>query len=110
MIRQGDWILLGYQNPPMPYQETYNRVDLALVKPAPGQPRYSQWGFQQGHMNFILEQEPRYFELYNIRSDPRQTRDLSEKHPERASAMRREMIALRQQILQDGEIWQFSED
>lgn len=104
MMRDGDWCLLGYQKP-LPYAESYNEIELALIQPDSGEPRWSQWGFQSGHMEFIRNQEPACFELYNLRSDPSQRNDLSGEEPGRVERMKQQMMKLRNEMLEEGGDW-----
>jgi hypothetical protein len=43
------------------YYLGYNESELARLKPAPGGPAGSMWGFQSKHMEYIRTQQPKYF-------------------------------------------------
>jgi arylsulfatase A len=104
MLREGDWVLLGYDEP-IPYQEELNTVELAKIKPPPDDPAWSEWGFKENHMNVILDQEPVYFELYNLEDDIQQKKDLATDYPGRVSDMKVRMTGLRQEMISEGGNW-----
>ena len=104
MLREGDWCLLGYTQP-VPYAEDYDQRALALLQPAPGTPRWSNWGFQAGHMAFIHQQVPQHYELYHLGRDPGQRQDLAAREPARVAAMQATMWHLRQEMVAEGGDW-----
>jgi arylsulfatase A len=105
MLREGDQVLLGYERPPYPYAERYNIKELALLKPEPGQPNWAMWGFQPAHMTYLENQQPQYFELYDLASDPQQQHDLSARQPELVAQMRERMLQLKQEMVREGGDW-----
>jgi len=109
MLRKGDMILLGYLNEPGAPRLDYNEVEEALFKPGEGEPAWSQWGFQKSHMEAFPNQEPRFFELYNIKEDPGQQKDISSGNPELTANMKNSMLQLRSEMIEEGGNW-FNED
>lgn len=105
MMRAGDWVLLGYYHTPLPYEENYNQQQTANLKPGPGAPRWSMWGFQPAHQTFMQEQRIQFFELYNIIEDPAQKRDLSGDYPGRLERMKRRAMELKREMLSEGGNW-----
>ncbi len=104
MLRKGDWCLLGYENL-IPYKDNLNESELANIKPEPGKKPWSQWGFQEGHMEYIYNQQIKHFELYNLREDKEQKNNLADKHPDRLEKMKQEMMQLREEMIQEGGNW-----
>lgn len=104
VLRDGDWLLTGYEEL-FDYHHDINIRDLAKFKPAEGEPRWAQWGFQQSHMQAIPMQEPRFFRLHNVKNDPGQTDDLVSKYPEKVEQMKQTMLALRKEMIEEGGNW-----
>ncbi len=104
MLRRGDWCLLGYEDT-IAYAEDLNQKELAKFKPGPEEQPWAQWGFQENHMEAIPNQDPAYFELYNLRKDPGQKNDLSGNYPEKVNKMKQEMIQLRNEMITEGGDW-----
>ncbi len=104
MLREGNWSLLGYDKL-IPYSLNLNTVDLAKIKPEPGEPQWSEWGFKENHMEIILEQEPRIFELYNLETDPEQKNNLAGQYPDRVEEMKARMLELRKEMIEEGGDW-----
>jgi arylsulfatase A len=105
MIRKGDYVLLGYQNEPKSWQLNYDEVSEALFKPAPEEPKWSQWGFQKNHMEAIKLQEPGYFELYNIIDDIGQHIDISLNNPGLTDELKRLMLQKQKEMVREGGDW-----
>ncbi len=105
MLRQGDWVLLGYIGEPLPYRRDYNQQELANLKPGPGTPAWSMWGFQRRHMEYLPSAIPVNFQLYGIRADIGQEEDLAEKHPEILERMKKQMLQLRREMINEGGDW-----
>lgn len=105
MLRSGDWVLIGYQDEPLPYEMFYDIRELAKLKPAEGEPRWSMWGFQEKHMEFLKTAIPQHFELYNIRDEILQKTDISEKHPELAKRLIKKTLQLREEMIKEGGDW-----
>lgn len=106
MLRDGDWCLLGYQDTTeMAYAEDLDQGQLAKFKPDAGEPSWSQWGFQESHMEAIPEQDPVHFELYNLREDKEQHNNLADKHPDRMESMKQQMLSLRKEMIAEGGNW-----
>jgi arylsulfatase A len=103
-LRDGDWVLLGYEEI-IPYRENYDIRELANLKPAEGEPRWANWGFQPGHMDYIRQQEVNQYELYNLAKDPGQQNDVASEHPEIVERMKASMLALQQEMVQEGGDW-----
>ncbi len=104
MLRDGDWCLLGYEEP-IPYSKRLNKRDLAKFKPAPNEPQWSQWGFQKSHMKKIPEIIPVYFELYNLKNDIGQQNNLAKQYPEKVEEMKTLMLMLRAEMIDEGGNW-----
>ncbi len=104
MLREGDWVLLGYDEL-IPYQEQLNTRDLAKIKPEPDKPQWSEWGFKENHMEVTLEQQPNYFELYNLKSDIGQKNNLAEDYPDRVEEMRGRMLKFKEEMISEGDNW-----
>ena len=49
MLREENWVLLGYQEEPLEYRDDYNQRALANLQPDSGTARWSMWGFQPRH-------------------------------------------------------------
>ncbi len=105
MLRKHDMVLLGYQNPPKERQTRYNVREEALFKPAEGEPSWAQWSFQESHMEALKLQEPKYFELYNIKNDIGEYSDLAEQLPEVLEDMKKSMLKTRKEMLAEGGDW-----
>lgn len=105
MLRDGDWVLLGFQDAPFPWQADYDQKELANLKPGPGEPDWSMWGFQQSHMEYLVDAVPRQFELYHIRQDISQREDLGDRYPELVERLRRKMLELREEMIGEGGNW-----
>ncbi len=104
MLRDGRWCLLGYDEL-IPYSKELNVVELAKFKPAPGEPSWSQWGFQESHMEVIPAEIPKHFELYDLDKDIRQKNDLSAEYPEKVKEMKKLMLQLREEMIKEGGNW-----
>jgi arylsulfatase A len=87
-VREGDWKMLARMTP---------QLDPSIhdAEPPKGQTR----------MEFIKHAGLEDFELYNLRDDPSEKRDVSQKEPDRFDAMRTKMIALHQEIRSEGPVW-----
>ena len=104
VIRENDWVLLGYQSP-IPLAESLDEYEWSLIKPPSDQHKYSQWSFQENHMQFIKLQEPVHFELYNLKYDLGQENDLSQKESDRTKRMKAEMKKLKSEMINEGGDW-----
>lgn len=104
MLREREWVLLGYEEL-IPLLEKYNAAILAKLKPGPGEPAGSMWGFQPRHMEYLKIQRPKYFELYNLKEDPGQEKDLSENYPDIVSRMKKQMLELYSEMVAEGGDW-----
>ncbi len=104
MLRVDNWCLLGYDEV-IPYSENLNTREWAKLKPAEGEPTWAQWGFQENHMSFLDTLKPKFFELYDLSSDPEQKVDLASKYPERVEEMKVTMLRLRAEMIEEGGDW-----
>ncbi len=104
MLREGKWVLLGY-DAPMPYQPHYDAREWAKLKPDPDKQQWSMWSFQPVHMEYLKTQQPGHFELYNIEEDAAQTQDVAAENPEITEKMRAKMLDLRQEMVKEGGDW-----
>jgi arylsulfatase A len=82
-MRQGDWSLVGYLEPNVP----------------PGH------SFRPSHMEYIKEAKLARFELYNLKNDPDQSKNVANQHPQRLAAMKMTMQDLHKDVLRDGVNW-----
>jgi arylsulfatase A len=53
----------------------------------------------------IKETDLTNFRLYNLREDPRQEQDLSERYPERFKAMKQTMLQMHEEIVEEAIDW-----
>ncbi len=104
MLRQDDMVLLGYWKKPKPKKDDYNEVEEALFKPTNEEP-WSQWSFQKSHMEVLKKQEPKYFELYNIKNDEGQRIDIAAENPEITENMKQTMLIKRKEMVNEGGDW-----
>ncbi len=105
MLRQGKWVLLGYQGHPLPYERDYNQPELANLKPDPGAAEWSMWGFQPRHMEYLKKAIPLNFELYDMDEDISQRKDLSLSFPDVVDQMKTKMLELRREMIGEGGDW-----
>lgn len=104
MLREGDMVLLGYEEP-MPYLEDYSETKFANLKPEPDKPIWSMWSFRPLHMEYAKNAVPKHFELYNIKEDPGQKSDLASQYPDVVEQMKEKMLQLRSEMLEEGGDW-----
>ncbi|WP_157637807.1 sulfatase-like hydrolase/transferase [Flexithrix dorotheae] len=104
MLREENWVLLGFEEK-IPYQPHYNPKTFAKLKPEPGAPAWSMWGFQELHMDYLNNQKTQYFELYDMEADAEQKQDVSNKHPEIVEKMKTKMIHLQEEMIAEGGNW-----
>jgi len=95
MLREEDWCLLGYKNH-IPLAETLDEGKLANIRP---------WQFKENHMVYLLDQEPDIFELYNLMEDQEQKNNLAEKYPKVVAKMKKKMLELRKEMVNEGGNW-----
>ncbi|MBN2172863.1 MAG: sulfatase-like hydrolase/transferase, partial [Bacteroidales bacterium] len=95
MIRKGDWCLLGYQKL-IPFAETLNEGELANISP---------WNFEENHMEYLKNQVPAMFELYNLNDDVEQKHNLANQYPELVEEMKKAMLQLRNEMVKEGGDW-----
>ena len=105
MLREGDFVLLGFQNQPKLRQLNYNEKEEALFKPAEGEPQWSQWSFQESHMKALKLQEPQYFELYNIKNDIGEFEDISKENSQLTERLSSIMLKTRTEMIEEGGDW-----
>ena len=61
--------------------------------------------FQEAYIGMIKETKLQNFRLYNLRNDPKQTMDVSAENPKVFENMKREMIKLHQEIVEEAIDW-----
>jgi arylsulfatase A len=105
MLREGDWVLLGYVDEPPGWQADYRQWTLAKLRPGPDAPRWSNWSYRKEHHEQLVRQQVRHFELYDIRADVSQRHDVAAEHPERLRRMKRTMLDLRREMIAEGGDW-----
>ena len=104
MIREDNWILLGYDKL-LPYAEDYDIKELANLKPDPNSPDWSMWSFQPAHMDFIKKQKINHFELYDIQADVGQRNNVARENPEVVERLKMKMLHLKKEMINDGGDW-----
>lgn len=104
MVRENNWILLGYDKP-LPYAEDYDIKASANLKPKPEEPVWSMWGFQPAHMDFIKKQKITHFELYDINVDIGQRQNVASLHPEVVEKLKKKMLLLKEEMIHEGGDW-----
>lgn len=104
VLREGDWLLTGYDEL-FDYTHELNERDHAKFKPAEGEHRQAQWKFQKGHQDVLPTQEPRFFRLHNVKNDPGQNRNLADQFPEKVEKMKKTMLSLRREMIEEGGNW-----
>lgn len=88
-MRDGDWALVAWtDDAERPKAHQLRREDMPHVRSA----------------------KPIRFELYNVRNDPGQTKDLSAENPERLEQMKRRLIALHRGNVEEGVEWNIPAD
>lgn len=87
MLREGDWCLLGYD---------------AITMKAKVE---KSWSFNAKHMDYLKDLVPQHFELYNLKTDREQAHDLAKKHPTRVEQMKKVMLQLRKEMIEEGGDW-----
>ncbi len=104
MLREGDWVLLGYVEP-LQWQKNYEVRDLAKIKPGPDQASWEEWRFKENHMAYLKAQEITHFELFNVAEDISQKTDLSAQYPERSEEMKIRALTLKKEMVDEGGDW-----
>lgn len=102
MLREGEWVLLGYYNEIIPIEEDH-KLGLALT--AVKRATHSEWGFNEEHMQMLKKMRPRYYSLYNLKKDREQKRDLSNFYPEIVKRLKRKMLIRLEEELNEGPNW-----
>jgi len=95
MLRDGDYVLLGYDSL-FTKSDNLNAGKLGKIEP---------WAFRKNHMEYLDTLEPQYFELYNIRKDPEQEKDVAGDYPEKVEKMKEKMLELRDEMVKEGGNW-----
>jgi arylsulfatase A len=60
---------------------------------------------REGNWKLLASKDLRTFELYNLNDDPNETTDLCAREPARLAAMRKDLLALDDQIMAEGPDW-----
>jgi arylsulfatase A len=68
-------------------------------------PHGLQLALRSGDWKLLASRELNRFELYNIKDDPKEMRDLQTTQPERFASLRRELTALNAQVEAEGPDW-----
>lgn len=82
-MREGDWSLVGTREPKVP----------------PGH------GLRPDHVTYLKQAKLARFELYNLREDPAQKRNVADQYPELLAMMKKRMVALRREVVAAGPQW-----
>ncbi|WP_026777272.1 sulfatase-like hydrolase/transferase [Polaribacter sp. Hel_I_88] len=107
MVRLDDLVLLGYYKKPKERLANYDEKEEALFKPKKGDTKNSQWAFQKKHMEAIKTQEPLYFEMYNVKKDVGQHKNILFEHPRLFKKMKKIMLKKRLEMITEGGNWYF---
>jgi arylsulfatase A len=70
-----------------------------------GAPGPMKMSIREGDWYLLSDLEHKNFELYNLRTDPKETNNLYEKEPQRSETMRRRLIELNREIEKEGPQW-----
>ena len=103
-LREDNWCLVGYEEW-YEYTDTVDLKKLAKFKPAPGQPQWSEWSFNEKHMRVIPDQEPKVFELYDLQKDMYQLNNIASQYPAIVNQMKEKMMALKKEMITEGGDW-----
>lgn len=82
-IRDGKWSLLGTLDEKCP----------------------NGHGFSPSHMAYLKRAKPATFELFDLEADPAQKNDVSRQHPGVFKRMKKQMIALHEDVISGGPNW-----
>jgi arylsulfatase A len=82
-LREDDWSLVGYLNEKVP----------------PGH------SFRPEHMAYLKRTKLNRFELYNLKEDPSQTKNVASLYPEMFDKMKKQMILLHTEIVAECPVW-----
>ena len=86
-MRAGDWVVLGYLDDPIEkHTHPLTTPDMPMIKSA----------------------KLHRFELYNLKTDPRQERDLATAEPAKLAAFAKQMNALHQEVVAEGPTWELA--
>lgn len=105
MVRLEDVVLLGYYQKPKERVAKYDEREEALFKPKEGEHKGAQWAFQIEHMNAIKNQEPLYFEMYNVKNDVGQFTNIIKNHTKLFEKMKKIMLKKRIEMITEGGNW-----
>ncbi|MBX3177226.1 MAG: sulfatase-like hydrolase/transferase [Candidatus Hydrogenedentes bacterium] len=83
-LRDGDWGIVGFIDDPVPQRTHWLAAE---------------------DMPFIKTAVPARFELYNLRQDIGQRHDLASSEPDRLEAMRRALLGLHREVVEEGDDW-----
>ena len=83
-LRSGDWVLNGFIDDPVG--------------------KRSHW-LSAADMPFIKESTPTRFELFNVRTDIGQQKNLAESEPARLAELKAQMVALHRDVVEEGDDW-----
>ncbi len=83
-LRAGDWVLNGFVDDPVA--------------------KRSHW-LSSEDMPFIKESTPTRFELFNVRTDMGQQKNLAESEPARLAELKAQMVALHRDVVEEGDDW-----
>ena len=85
-LRDGDWVIVGYPE---------SRVPKGHALTAEQQAWLAVTGLDR-------------FELFNVREDVSQGRDLAADHPQRLASMRRRLVETHAEVVAEGYRWEFA--
>jgi arylsulfatase A len=83
--------------------------DYVLIAHSDDESRQKTHGMTAPDMPKVKRTQLVSFELYNVKKDLAQTRDLASEQPERLATLRKTMIALHRDALDEGPVWELAE-
>ena len=83
--------------------------DYVLVAHSDDEARKKSHSMRAEDMPLIKSTELVSFELYNVKDDLGQQKDIAASHPEKLAELRKTMVALHRDALNEGPIWEFPE-
>ena len=82
--------------------------DYVLIAHSDDEARQKTHGMTAPDMPKVKRTQLVSFELYNVKKDLAQTRDLASEQPERLATLRKTMIALHRDALEEGPVWELA--
>jgi arylsulfatase A-like enzyme len=83
--------------------------DYVLIAHSDDEAREKEHGIQAEDMPMIKSTKLVSFELYNVKDDLGQEKDIAASHPEKLAELRKTMVALHREAINEGPVWEFPE-